>query len=293
MKSSSNKASYHQRDRNFGANVIGLMRIILRISIGLLLCSVFSNQIFAQESDMDDRKIRFGLLATPNLGWLRPGISEFSKDGAQTRLGFGYGMMVDYKFSASPNYLFSTGINLTTNGGGLIEAVDSNYIGLNDTLSTLFTGTLDRTYRFQYLNIPLLLKMRTNEIGYMTYFGAIGFDLGIRTRAFANDNFTWKQNGLTPPDEKDVNIEDQINLFRLGINLTAGTELNLSGNTNAYFGIGWHNTFTNVFRKTTENKILVPASDGSPSLDDNGSAIVGKNKSASSNYISLDLGIYF
>ena len=268
------------------------MRIILRISVGLLICSLFSNQVFAQESDMDDRKIRFGLLATPNLGWLRPGITDFNKDGAQTRLGFGYGLMLDYKFSASPNYLFSTGINLKTNGGGLIEAYDSLNIGLNNN-PNYFTGTLDRTYRFQYINIPLLLKMRTNEIGYMTYFGAIGLDLGIRTRAFANDDYTWNQGGLSPADQKDVNIEDQINLFRLGINLTAGGEFNLSGNTNAYIGVGWHNTFTNVFRKTTENKILVPSSDGSPSLDDNGLAIVGKNKSAVSNYISLDLGIFF
>ena len=248
---------------------------------------------------MDDRKIRFGLMATPNLGWLRPGITDFDKDGAQTRLGFGYGLMLDYKFSESPNYLFSTGINLTTNGGGLIEAYAPLNIDLkNDT--NYFTGTLDRTYRFQYVNIPLLLKMRTNEIGYMSYFGAIGLDLGIRTRSFANDDFTWKQGGLTladqkdvPADQKDVNIEDQINLFRLGINLTAGGEFNLSGNTNAYVGIGWHNTFTNVFRKTTENKILVPSSDGSPALDNNGFAIVGKNKSAVSNYISLDLGIFF
>lgn len=268
------------------------MKTILRISIGALLMSLLGHHAFAQESDMDDRKIRFGLMATPNLGWMRPSITEFDKDGAQTRLGFGYGLMLDYKFSASPNYLFSTGINLTTNGGGLVEAYDSLNIGLNGE-SSYFTGTLNRTYRFQYVNIPILLKMRTNEIGYMTYFGAIGFDLGIRTRAFANDDYTWKQAGLAPADQKDVNIENQINLFRLGINLTAGGEFNLSGNTNAYVGVGWHNAFTNVFRKTADNKILVPTSDGFPSLNSDGFAIVGKNKAAVSNYVSLDLGIYF
>ncbi len=270
------------------------MGIILRITLGLFLSLLFTQNVFSQESDMDDRKVRFGLLASQNLGWMTPNISDFDKSELQSRLGFGYGLMLDYKFSNSPNYLLSTGINLATNGCGLIEAIDSNYVGLNDTLPpTYFTGTLNRTYRFQYVNIPILLKMRTNEIGYMTYFGAIGFDLGIRTRAFANNEFTWKQGGLIPPDEKDVNIQDRINLFRLGINLTAGGEFNLNGNTNVYVGMGWHNTFTNVFRKTNDNKILVPAADGSPSLDASGVAIVGKNKSAVSNYISLDLGIYF
>ncbi|MDB4105563.1 PorT family protein [Salibacteraceae bacterium] len=272
------------------------MGIILRITLSLFLSLLFSQNVFSQESDMDDRKVRFGLLASPNLGWMTPNISDFDKSGLQSRLGFGYGLMLDYKFSNSPNYLLSTGINLATNGGGLIEAIDSNYVGLNDTLPpTYFTGTLNRTYRFQYVNIPILLKMRTNEIGYMTYFGAIGFDLGIRTRAFANDAFDWEPGVIPgPSDEKDVNIQDRINLFRLGINLTLGGEFNLSGNTNAYFGIGWHNTFTNIFRKTAANKILIADSDGNPTINEaTKRAIVGEYKSAVSNYISIDLGIYF
>ena len=47
--------------------------------------------------------------------------------------------------------------------------------GITKAITNYFTGKLDRTYRLQYVNIPILLKMRTNEIGYMTYFGAIGF----------------------------------------------------------------------------------------------------------------------
>jgi len=270
------------------------MGIILRITLGLFLSLLFTQNVFSQESDMEDRKVRFGLLASPNLGWMRPNISDFEKSGLQSRLGFGYGLMLDYKFSNSPNYLLSTGINLATNGGGMVQPYDSLITDITNNTSYHFTGKLDRTYRLQYVNIPILLKMRTNEIGYMTYFGAIGFDLGIRTRAFANDAFDWEPSVIQEPsDEKDVNIQDRINLFRLGINLTVGGEFNLSGNTNAYYGIGWHNTFTNIFRNTPANRILVPDSDGNPSIGTNGFATVGKNKSAVSNYISLDLGIYF
>tara|TARA_B110000046_G_C12932455_1_gene372052 strand:- start:246 stop:1064 length:819 start_codon:yes stop_codon:yes gene_type:complete len=272
------------------------MGIKLRITLSLFLSLLFTQNVFSQESDMDDRKVRFGLLASPNLGWMRPNIPDFDKSGLQSRLGFGYGLMLDYKFSNSPNYLLSTGINLTTNGGGMVQPYyDSLITGITNDTSYYFTGKLDRTYRLQYVNIPILLKMRTNEIGYMTYFGAIGFDLGIRTRAFANDAFDWEPGVIPEPsDEKDVNIQDRINLFRLGINLTVGGEFNLSGNTNAYFGIGWHNTFTNIFRKTAANKILITDSDGNPALNESTKrAIVGEYKSAVSNYISLDLGIYF
>lgn len=257
--------------------------LIALIATGLLSIAV------AQESDMDSRRFRFGLSAAPNLGWVRPTIPDLQKSGLQSRMGFGYGLMIDYKFSDSPNYLFTTGVNLTTNGGGMVEPWDSLDIGAD---TNYFYGKLDRTYRLQYVNIPLLLKMRTNEIGYMTYFGAIGFDLGIRTRAFANDEFDWVQTGLTPANEKDNNIQQNINLFRLGINVTLGGEYNLSGNTNAYVGIGWHNAFTNMFRNSPTNMMLKPDSEGNPVLD-NGIAVPGKNKKAVTNYVSLNLGIYF
>jgi hypothetical protein len=264
------------------------MRIVTATAVMLL---VIVGSTIAQESDMDDRKVRFGLSGAPNLGWLRPGISDLSKSGLQSRMGFGYGLMMDYKFSSSSNYLFSTGVSMTTNGGGMIEAWDSLDISLdNDT--NYFYGTLNRTYRLQYVTIPLLLKMRTNEIGYMSYFAAVGLDLGIRTRAFANDDYAWDQEGLVPPDQNDINIEGDMQLFRLGINLTGGGEFNLSGNTNLYVGIGYHNHFTNAFRNTVENKVLVASPDGSPVIE-NGTAVVGKNKNAVTNYVSLDIGIFF
>lgn len=245
----------------------------------------------AQDNDMEDRKFRFGLLASPNLGWLRPSIKDFEKDGLQSRLGFGYGLMMDWKFSDSPNYLLSTGINSTTNGGGLIEPWDSLSITPGDT--SYFYGKADRTYRLQYVNLPIQLKMRTNEIGYMSYFGAIGFDVGVRTRAFANHNFEWEQSGLVPPDERDINIQNEIQLFRLGLNLSAGGEFNLSGNTNLFISASYHNHFTNMFRGTPQNRMLEPDGDGTPVLDTDGQAVIGKQRKAVSNYVALNIGIFF
>ena len=94
--------------------------ITQRISVVLIFIALLSLNGQSQ-SDMDDRSLRFGLMGSPNFGWLRPEIKELEKDGLQPRLGFGYGVMMDYKFTDSPNYLFSTGANITTNGGGLIE----------------------------------------------------------------------------------------------------------------------------------------------------------------------------
>jgi len=260
----------------------------------VLIALVIGGMGMAQESDMSDRKIRFGLQASPNFGWLKPNIKELAKDGLEPRMGFGYGLMMDYKFSESPNYMFSTGLNMVYNGGSMSEPWDSTVVSTIDTItsSTTYIGQANRTYRMQYVTIPLLLKMRTNEIGYMSYFAAVGLDVGIRTRALVNNDYTWNP-AVGPADQKDLNIQQDIQLFRSAINITGGGEFNLSGNTNIYVALGYHNGITNMFRKTDSNRILEPDNNGDPELDVAGNTITSRHKKALSQYISLDIGIFF
>lgn len=261
-------------------------------AIVVILLSCFSLPIIAQ-SDMDDRKFRLGLSASPNLGWIRPDIQGFLKDGLKSRAGFGYGLMVDYKFSDSPNYLLSSGFNITTNGGGLIEAWETE-VQESDTSYT-FLGTNDRTYRMQYVNIPILLKLRTGDVGYMSYFGAIGIDAAFRTRARANDDYKWfvSPTSLKPENEDDIDIADRMNFMRLALNLTLGAEYNLTGNTNVYLGLGIHNGFTNIFNNKDNNRVLKAENNGIPELDNLGETIVSEKRAAKSMYLSLDVGLFF
>lgn len=256
-----------------------------------LICALAILPTLQAQSDMDERKFRFGMHVGPNLGWLRTTMQEFNKKGIGSRTGFGYGLMMDYKFSESPNYLFSSGFNITTCGGKLEEPVDAIVDDINTSLASYYTGKLMRSYRMQYVNVPLLLKMRTGEVGYMHYFAAIGGDLAFRTRAFANDDFTWA--GVGPNDEKNVDLKKNMQFLRMALNISGGAEYNLSGNTNIYFGLGWHNSFTNAFAKKNSNKILEAESDGFPKLDATGIAITGPQKVAFINYISLDIGVFF
>lgn len=242
------------------------------------------------QSDMDERKLRFGMQAAPNLGWLKPNVQGLEKTGLQPRLGFSYGAMADWRFSESANYLFSTGFNITTCGGGLVEPWDSLVLEPTDT--SYFTGKLNRAHKLQYITIPLLLKMRTDEIGYMSYFGAIGIDAGFRTRARSNDEFTWI-GGSGPENQNDVNIASRVALLRLALNVSAGAEYNLSGNTNIYAALGWHNGFTNLFNNKFQNRLLEADENGNPSLDAAGKAIIGKQKKAAANYVSLSVGVFF
>ena len=41
-----------------------------------------------------------------------------------------------------------------------------------------------REFRSSYVNIPLSIKMKTNEIGYFTYFGEVGTMFGLKLSQF-------------------------------------------------------------------------------------------------------------
>ena len=166
------------------------MKKMLRNAALTAVIGLFAASSMAQESDMDDRKFRFGLVASPNLGWVRPNIQDFEKSGLQARLGFGYGLMMDFKFSESPNYLFATGINMTNNGGALIEPLDSlDVIQVDDTttLSNYYYGKVNRAYRVQYVTVPLLLKNadqrnRVHDLLRGSWIGCRGKNSGLCQR---------------------------------------------------------------------------------------------------------------
>jgi hypothetical protein len=97
--------------------------------------------------------------------------------------------------------------------------------------------------------------MKTNEIGYMTYFGQFGLITGIKTKARATDNaakFDLENKTAAKEAEiSDLNIDDDMQLFRFQLSIGGGAEYNISGSTSLVFGINYNLGFSNVLRKTS------------------------------------------
>jgi len=56
---------------------------------------------------------------------------------------------------------------------GSIELTTTTY---HDEINNVFIPrNIDQSYNLKYVEIPLSLKLRTNEIGYLTYYGNFGF----------------------------------------------------------------------------------------------------------------------
>ena len=229
-------------------------KVLTLIVFGLLFINLsaqdgdFTNDPNAKLPD-EDRKFRFGLQFSPNISWFKATRSGYSSKGS--KMGFSYGLSFEYFMTK--NYLFSTGLSILNTGGKL----ERNSYSL---------GTED--YKIKYIELPLLIKLRTNEIGYLTYYGQIGFKAGFNFSSNSsleeagNDKAGFDLSSITNGE----NVPSEINPINLALVIGVGVEYNISGNTALMLGVTFNNGFVDQL-------------DG--------------DASANLNYFALNIGIYF
>ena len=87
-------------------------------------------------------------------------------------------------FFFDENYAFAFGFGINNMGGNLL------YIGLysilfkGDTIYVIPGQTIK--HNLQYLDIPLGIKLKTEELGYATFFLEVGFNPMINLNASAS-----------------------------------------------------------------------------------------------------------
>lgn len=203
-----------------------------------------STNLKAQDSDT---KFAFGLKVAPTIAWLKSETKSIESDGS--RLGFAYGLMADYHFSK--NYALATGIEVSYRGGKTKAEEEITPGTINSYKQSL---------TLQYIELPIAMKLKTNEIGYITYFGKFGFAPGINIKAKAD-------NEVNGEKEDDVSIKSDINAFNLSFLAGLGAQYSLGGKTAVLMGITFNNGFLDI--------------------DDT------EGYKATSSFLALDLGIMF
>lgn len=194
---------------------------------------------FSQETQ---RKFRFGLKATPIISWINPDFSDIQNDptmkysvqGGGGRLGFIWGPSAE--FFLNETFLFSTG-------------ADFNYSSFK------IEGTKDgisweQLYKTRYVDIPLMLKFRSKEIGSMRYFGLFGLYAGFNTSTKTEFSEFYANNTIVRNDKSDNYVRG----FRGGLLVGAGAEYNISGNTSLIVSIVFNNGLTNSLKDQKDYK---------------------------------------
>lgn len=263
-------------------------KVLTLIVFGLLFLNLsaqednFSNDPTAKLPD-DNRKFRLGLQFSPNISWLKANTAGYKSNG--TKFGFSYGLSFEYFMSK--NYLFSTGLSMLNSGGKV------SYKSTAIDLSMVYPADVEVDYNLKYVEIPTILKLRTNEIGYLSYVGQFGFKTGFNYKSSATHMYTFQNPRRDFQSNVEVKSNDSsrdINWIHMSLVIGAGIEYNISGNTSLILGITYNNGFINQL----DTKVNVLDANGNALIDSNGNPVYSeKNASANLNYIALNIGIYF
>jgi len=211
------------------------MKKFILILIVVAFATNFSNA-------QNEKFFRFGLYGETGYAWLKPNTKNLESQGGSMSLG--YGMIGE--FTLADNYSLSTGISIAYDGGKL-QYGDMYFLAstANDPTPDSTIYTITRSYKLQYFEIPLCLKMETNEIGYITYWAKFGPGIGFNLKALGDDNVK-NTAGVEQPSEDDIDIKKEINFLRASLIIGAGIEYSLGGNTSVIAGVNFNNGLLDI-----------------------------------------------
>jgi hypothetical protein len=207
------------------------------------------------------KPVVFGFKAGATMGWMNPDTKGYSSTGIKP--GFTWGFIAD--FFLMENYGIATGFDVVFLNAGL----EMPHRVIIDSVA--YDGNLDRKYMLKYIQIPVTLKMRTNEMGKFRIFGQIGLGTNFLINAKADDTFT---SGEQSVHTEGNDIYNDISFMRESLILGAGVDFSLGGSTSLFAAFVFNNGFIDVLKgKNTIDPTL--------------------NNKANANYLSFEVGIVF
>lgn len=245
---------------------------LFRLSAKALLILAAATWATPKLVAQDDAGVRFGIKLAPNMSWIKADTKGLENNGST--LGFTFGLITEFPIGASGNYRFGTGLFLNNTGGKYLRSVE-----YKDAVNgPILKKDLRTDFKTGFIELPLTFKLMTNEIGYMRYYGQLGFGASYNIRAkadydtfagvFIDDNFYVTSFELL----EDEDFQNSIQPFRASLIVGAGLEYNFSGSTTLQAGVTYNNGFTNALKN-------VPVGD--------------KKAKGLQNYLELNLAVFF
>lgn len=241
--------------------------------------------------------IRFGFQVSPNLTWLSSNDNTINREGVN--LGLRLGVIGEYYFTE--RYAITGGLGFAFGqGGGLQHEVGGNFFRESDlSLANLNSGDKPLPdgvivgYRIQYIDIPVGLKMRTDEIGYFRYFAEIPvFNLNIRTQSRGSIQGV-KDNGDII-DEVNLDINRDVTPINLSWGLGGGIEYSITSNAVLIAGIYYNSSFIDVTDNSATKAVsFLDAGDDPIDPSDDNFETLPEDSNVNIGSITLRIGVLF
>ncbi len=198
---------------------------------------IFSSLITLSAQTQRDSDLRFAFVLSPQISWIKSDHNAVSSNGSL--FGYNFGVVMD-KFFAT-NYAISTGLTINTTGGQL-----SYRDGGEFTIGGETNVELDKTsieYRLKYIEIPLSLKLQTNDQQRTSFYGVFGLagNINIKTN-----------NG------SGKSLNDEVRSLFASYHFGGGVQYSIGGNSYLNMGIKYNQGINDITKNKgySDNAIL-------------------------------------
>ena len=253
--------------------------VILSVGIAVM------NLIFVASLNAQDRKFKFGLAAGPSINWLNTKTEGL--ESGKTTISFNYGLYADFRLEGNDNYFISSGIMIQSYN------YDLNYSSaILNSSGVLASSNTKNELGINYLEIPIGIKMRSDEIGYSHIAGWFGFGTGFRINFSQNMVEYWSEAGSEKSVETSINDARSISRgAKFCLKIGGEWERKITGETFFVLGCTFENGLTNILKGGS----YAVNSDGNTDLTQTNVALskTGEGYKALPRSIVIHLGVYF
>jgi hypothetical protein len=215
--------------------------------IALIGASTIAGSAIAQDglSNFNPNRIRFGVHIDPTISWMKPTATKednYAVKNDGSKIGFTYGLMAEYFFAR--NYGIVSGLHINTTGGKQTSTI----ITKPTTPTGDYVNSATFKYSLQYLELPVALKLRTDDVNGFRFFGQLGATMGInigKKVTYDVDFYSYPAGKDSLVGDSGVKLKGSLSAAPIffQMNLGAGVEYPLGNKMAAYFGIFFNNGF--------------------------------------------------
>lgn len=177
------------------------------------------------------QNFRLGFQASPQLSWMHSSVQGV--EHLKANPGIDYGLVADFYLFGLPRYSFNTGILISNQSFKTKIAAEQPF----ELGAATFTQPVDFTFRLNYLQVPTIIKLKTDPFYRSTFYGQFGVASFFNLSANASSS-DGKLSGQ--------NVSDAFRLYSIALTMGAGVEYDLGRNTALVAGINYSRMFSDA-----------------------------------------------
>jgi hypothetical protein len=174
---------------------------------------------------------RYGIYVSPLISWFKTNINDVKNEGARA----GFDFFITAERNLTRNWSFTNGLGFITSSGRLKSSKPAVF-RFPDFTTTIAAGE-PVIYKIQYITVPVGLKIKTEEIGYLTYFAEFGLDPKVVVSGKAD---------IPSAHIKGEKAMTEIRRFNMGYHFNGGVDYSIDGNTSLILSLGFENNFFDI-----------------------------------------------